>query len=198
MVGYGKKLLSILTGRILYIKMKTSRIWQSYEGIIYKNCTDENETEFGLSYWRNRLFAIMVIYFLPLSLIAILPGMYMAIIENLTFLVIADIIAILSLISIALLPGLTIYIRKLIFCSAFYLVSIALLFYLGTFGPGLMYLLAITIMVVLILDTIYAFGTVVLNTLVCIIIGMAIYLQWLKVRCFGNIQYKAGLPFHQI
>jgi signal transduction histidine kinase len=173
--------------------MKMSDYWQAYKDTIYINCTNTDEQDYGLAYWKNHLFAIMVIYLMPLSLIAIIPGLYLAVIERLTFLVIADILAIISLITIAFLPGLTVYVRKLIFCTAFYLVSIALLFYLGTYGPGLMYLLAITIMVVLILDVKYAYGTVMLNTVVCYLIGVMIYYQIMADTMFWEYTIQSWI-----
>ena len=167
--------------------------WQVYKDTIHRNCTNTDEKEYGLEYWKNHLFAIMVIYLLPLSLIAMIPGLYLAVIEGLTLLVIADILAIFSLITIAIHPGLTVYIRKLVFCTAFYLVSIALLFYLGTFGPGLMYLLAITIMVILILDVKYAIGTVILNSVVCFLIGVMIHFQILADALFWEYSIQSWI-----
>jgi signal transduction histidine kinase len=167
--------------------------WKAYKDTIFRNCSSTDDDELGLSYWKNHLFAIMVIYLMPLSLIAMIPGLYMAVIEGLTFLVIADILAIISLITIAFYPGLTVYLRKLIFCTAFFLVSIALLFYLGTYGPGLMYLLAISIMVVLILDFKYAIGTVILNTVVCILIGVMIHYRWMADTLFWEYSVQSWI-----
>jgi len=151
--------------------------WNSYKNRIYRNCTDPNSLNRSLEYWRNDLFAITLIYLMPLSLIALIPGFYMAVIENAVLLIIADTIAVVSLLTVAFVPGISVYTRKIIFCLALFQVSLALLIYLGTFGPGLMYLLAITVFVVLIFDKKYGYGAVALNTLVCIGLAIAIHYQ---------------------
>jgi signal transduction histidine kinase len=152
--------------------------WNFYRDIVYKNCATEPDKNDALNYWRNNLFAATILYLIPLSLLALIPGIYLAILENLIFIVIADILGILSLAAVAFVPGIPVFYRKLIFCAALYLVSVALLFYLGSFGPGLLYLLAITVFIVLIFEKKYGFWAVAINALVCIIFGFAIHFEW--------------------
>ncbi len=93
--------------------------WNSYRETVYKNCTSSHGSRETLTYWRNYLFATTVLYLIPLSLIALLPGIYMAYIEDLTYLVYADVIAVFSLLFIAFAPQVNIYIRKLVFLLHF-------------------------------------------------------------------------------
>lgn len=158
--------------------MPAISFWNFYRDIVYKNCATEPEKNDALNYWRNNLFAATILYLIPLSLIALIPGIYLAIIESLVFLVIADIIAIFSLATVAFVPGIPVLYRKLLFCAALYTVSVALLFYLGSFGPGLLYLLAITVFIVLIFEKKYGFWAVTINALVCIVFGFAIHFEW--------------------
>jgi len=157
--------------------LKKNSLFSAYRNAVYKNASTPKAKTDALQYWRNNLFAATVFYLIPLSLIALIPGVYLAYTEGLLFLVLADIFAVGSLLTIAFVPGMKVYSRKILFCLAFYMVSLALLFYLGTFGPGLMYLLAFTVFVVLIFERKYGFWVVFVNTLICIFIGYAIHHQ---------------------
>lgn len=132
----------------------------------------------SLQFWRDHLFSATIIYLLPIGLLGFIPGLYLAVIENLVYLVIADIIGIISLLVIAFLPGLPVYYRKLLFIIAFYNISLALLIYLGLYGPGMMFLVALTVFIVLILDRMYGILSVVLNTFICIFLAIAIHFSW--------------------
>lgn len=151
------------------------KAWNRYLELIHQNCTDDLVADTSLHYWQNRLFAASVAYLIPLSIIAIIPGLYMAYITELKGLMVVDSIAMLSILSVAFLPGLSVYLRKIIFNGMLYLVSATLLFYLGSHGPGLLYLLAITIFIVLSLDKIYGYLAFAMNTLICIGIGFSLY-----------------------
>lgn len=168
--------------------MSLNSVWNWYKQKVYDKCTGRSDADNTLEYWRNQLFAETVLYLIPLSIIVLIPGIYMAFVEQLVYLIVADVIAVASLLIIAFAPGISVYLRKLIFCIAFYLVSIALLFYLGTFGPGLMYLLAMSVFVVLILDQRYGVGVVALNVIVCIALGVEVNINMLDSAALSNYE----------
>lgn len=153
------------------------QFWGKYKQIVLQNCTDPQLSETELDYWRNILFATAVLYILPLSFIAIVPGMYMAYNTGLYTLFVADILVLLILVMIALYPGLTVSMRKLLFCFGLYLVSSALLYSLGSFGPGLLYLLGSTFFITLIFEKKIAWWSVYLNIVICSIFGFMIYYE---------------------
>ncbi|REL29127.1 GHKL domain-containing protein [Rhodohalobacter sp. SW132] len=126
-------------------------------------------------YWRNHLFAATVLYILPLGILGFVPGIYLAVLEGLWYLVVADLIGILSLLIIAFVPAVPVYIRKLLFIGVFYNISIALLVYLGLYGPGMMFLAALVVFTVLILDRVYGVISLVLNISICTFFAVAIY-----------------------
>lgn len=149
-------------------------IWNSYSNLIVTNCTNRAIDRTSLDYWRNELFATTIIYIIPLSFIAIIPGIHMAYLTELSYLIFVDVVAMIAVLAVAFVPNIPIFARKIIFNAALYLVSIALLYYLGSFGPGLLYLLATTFFVIVSLDQKYAYAAVLLNILICIWIGLAI------------------------
>lgn len=99
----------------------------------------------------------------------------MAHISNMKGLLVVDAIAVVSVLSVAFLPGLSVYLRKIIFNGVLYLLSATLLLYLGSHGPGLLYLLTITIFIVLSLDKVYGYIALALNTLICVGIGFILH-----------------------
>lgn len=119
--------------------------------------------------------------------------MYLAYTEGLTYLVIADIFAIVVLLSVAFVPGINISLRKVLFSAGLYAVTIALLFYLGTFGPGLMYLLAITVFIVLITDQKYGVASVIFNGFICGVFGFAMHNQWWGLSLTGTYTIESWI-----
>lgn len=149
--------------------------WNRYKSRIYSNCTDPDARRNSVYYWQNHLFAISAIYLIPFSLIAVIPGLYMAYITDLKLLLAICVLAIGSIITVAFVPEVSVFSRKLIFNGMLYLIAVALLNYPGATGPGLLYLLAITIFVLLSLDRVYGWLALVLNTFICTYFSFAIY-----------------------
>jgi len=102
----------------------------------------------------------------------------MAFVANMTLLLITDFLAAMAMMIIAFLPGLSIKFRKILLTTSLYLVSVVLLYELGMFGPGLLYLLVITIFAALVFEYKFALATVVTNLLICLTFGIMIYNDW--------------------
>ena len=127
-----------------------------------------------LSYWRNNVFAGAVIYLLPFCLIALLPGLYLSFATGQYILGGVDILAMSGILIVAFVGQISLLLRKLIFMSILYVLSVALLYYLGLDGPGLVYLLAACVFSVLIFRTTYKFWPAWLNTAICILFAILI------------------------
>lgn len=136
--------------------------------MIKKNCSGLDEDVNDLAYWRNDLFAGIIIYLLPLCLIALLPGLYWSFISGLYTVMTVDIMVVSGMIVIGFLPQLSIAVRKVIFLTCIYTLSYVLMYYLGLSGPGLLYLMAACIFSLLILPPAYAFWPAWLNTGICL------------------------------
>jgi signal transduction histidine kinase len=151
------------------------KLWHKYRDTVIRHCTVPNADATGLTYWRNDLFAASLLYLIPLGLIPLSLGIYVAYITDLYLLMAVDLLAVISFFIIAFSPGITIFYRKIIFCFALYAVSLALLYSLGSYGPGLLYLLGITLFIVLIFDEVVALISVYINVIVCVLIGVMIH-----------------------
>ncbi|MDZ7716400.1 MAG: ATP-binding protein [Balneolaceae bacterium] len=171
--------------------MKT--LWHAYKSTIYTHCTETGISRNSVPYWKNRLFAATVLFTIPLSFITLIPGIYMGYTLWLVGLLVSDLIAVLTILFVAFVPGISVFARKILFNLAMYQTSVVLLHYLGSNGPGLLYLLAITIFVLLSLDQWYGYLTFILNALVCIFFGAAIHYGFASHVLMGEYQLDAWI-----
>lgn len=170
-----------------------ANFWSTYKSIIYTNCTEPDVKRVSLKYWKDQLFAASAIYVIPLCVIALIPGVYMAIKTDLTGMLVADFLTVGVILGVAFIPGLSVFIRKILFNAALYFISIVMLHYLGSNGPGMLYLLAITIFVVLSLDQLYGYIALVLNTLVCIFFALAIHFEFASTILLSEYQLDSWI-----
>jgi len=151
------------------------RLWKKYSEAVSRNCSGTGEQLNGLPYWRNKLFAAVMTCLLPLSILAVVPGIIMSIVGGIPVLAVFDALIVFVIAFIALFPGLRVSLRKTLFIILLYLTASMLLYFLGSFGPGLLYLLSCTIFVVLIFPSRVAYLAIAVNTLICAAFGAAVY-----------------------
>ncbi|MEP7142654.1 MAG: hypothetical protein ABI707_07280 [Ferruginibacter sp.] len=151
------------------------KYWNRYTALVKFNCASFENVK-DLAYWRNNLFARGIIYLLPFCMIGLLPGVYLSFISRLYIVGAVDLLAAIAMMVVALMPGISQPVRKIIFITCLYLLSLVLLYYLGLSGPGLVYLLAACIISILIFPTSYTFWPAWLNTFICFLFGAAVSL----------------------
>jgi signal transduction histidine kinase len=149
-------------------------LWDSYTATVKRNCIGSIELK-NLAYWRNDLFCNTITYMLPFCLIALLPGLIWIFHLEKYMLAIVDLLAVSGILIIAIMPGISLSIRKIIFMGSINMLSCALLYYAGIAGPGLIYLLAACLFSILIIPSKYSFLPAWLNTIICTLFGMAIW-----------------------
>lgn len=147
-------------------------IWEKYKALVYRNCTSSLEEQNGLPYWRNELFANILIYLLPLGVLALIPGIIMSVQGKLLGLAVLDFMVVAVAALITFIKHVSVKLRKVAFISILYILAITLLYFLGSFGPGLLYLLSITVFTVMIFSQKAGYFTVAINTIICIVFGV--------------------------
>lgn len=161
-------------------------VWNTYKNTIQRNCLGAYTQKDGLLYWQNRLFTIILTYWTPISFLALVPGVIMSIVGGIPMLAIVDVLAVSFVMGITFNRRLSIFMRKVLFIGVLYVMALVLIYYLGTSGPGLLYLLGITIFIVLIFPEKFGYWSVVTNIIICGLLYFAIRFQWL---------YSANGPF---
>jgi signal transduction histidine kinase len=154
--------------------------WERFKQFTESNIMENSDHGImGLSYWRNKLFTNIIVYLLPVSLVALVPGVIMSIKGGIPLLAVYDTLAAFAFAFIAFKRGLSLSLRKTLLTIFLYLLSIILLFYLGSFGPGLLYLLALTVFITLIFPVSIAWLSIAINTIICILFIFIIHFKLL-------------------
>ncbi|WP_339924398.1 ATP-binding protein [uncultured Cyclobacterium sp.] len=152
-------------------------MWNKYVRFIKKTCLATEEKANPLNHWRDRLFISGLVYLLPFCLIALIPGLIMAYLNNHAAIFIFDSSAFLVSAMAAFMPGIPLIIRKWAVLLIFYLTGASLIFFVGNFGPGLMYLLAVSVLMILFLPNKQAFISFYLNLVTCILFSLLIHFE---------------------
>lgn len=130
-----------------------------------------------ISYWRNESFCSILTYITPLSLIALIPGVYLALLNGLKMVAFADLFTFFTLVLITVSSGIKLKVRKSIFIFILYFLSITLLYYLHMPGPGLLFLLTVTIFSSLIYSAAAAYYSALTNCAICIFFALLLYFR---------------------
>jgi len=158
------------------------KYWDKYTKLVKRNCAGSGEVK-DLAYWRNNLFSSTIIYLLPFCFIALLPSLYLVFLTGQYSIALVDLFAVILMLIVAFMPGIILTARKVIFISCFYIFSCAMLYYIGLGGPGLLFLLAACLLSILIFPTTYIYWPAWMNTIICILFGIAQLfnlLPWLR------------------
>jgi PAS domain S-box-containing protein len=142
-------------------------LWNKYKSLVQLNVDAGNLRPSSLVDWRNKLFVNIAIYFLPLSLIAILPAIIQWLNDGDIAYIIYDIVAILFSSFLVLKQKINIIWRKRMLLSCLYLLCTLLLIRLGLNGIVLMYFYTITIVSTLIFPISTGYLTIAINA--CIV-----------------------------
>lgn len=151
--------------------------WSSYKRHIRDFILDDTLQDQGkVSYWRTTVFCEILTYLTPLSLIAVIPSVFMAFEGSFLVVGITHLFAFFTIVLITVVPDIKLKIRKGIFIFVLYCLSVILLFFLPLPGPGILFLLVVTIFSSLIYSSSAAYKSAMINTIICITFAVVIHL----------------------
>jgi PAS domain S-box-containing protein len=110
----------------------------------------------------------------PVSIIALIPGVYMSFKEGMPVVGIADLVAFSLVLLLIVNSRISIQTRKVVFLLVTYCLSVVLLYYLSKWGPGMLYLLFLTAITSIIYSSSAAYWSAFVNTLICIAVSLLI------------------------
>ncbi|WP_339679280.1 ATP-binding protein [Cyclobacterium marinum] len=152
-------------------------MWNRYLLFIKNICLATEQNADPLDHWRDRLFVSGIAFLLPFCLIGLIPGLIMSYINQFIPLFIFDSIAFIVSVIVALVPRIPLVIRKWAIFMVFYGIGVVLIFFIGNYGPGLMYLLAVSILMILFLPNNQAYISFYFNLATCIIFSLLIHFK---------------------
>jgi PAS domain S-box-containing protein len=170
--------------------------WNTYKYFV-ENATDggsDNKIK-NIAYWRGRLFTALVLYTIPVSMIALIPGVYIGIKDGAYFIAAFDILTVILIGFIALNKALSLYLRKVFVISLLYILALVLIFNLGSFGPGVLYLLAITVFTSLIFHSVAAYWCVVFHFITCFFFGFIIHAKLFDTPLIKEYNLNTWIAF---
>jgi len=152
-------------------------LWEKYNLRVRQYCMGDYTRMDGLQYWRNRLFASIVVYLFPLGILILIPSAFVVYSLSLPALTTAYILFGVAISLISLYGGFELNQRKYLFITLIYTVAAVLIFYMGEHGAGLTYLFGATIFALLILPTKAGILTIYINIAVCFTHAALIHYQ---------------------
>ena len=132
----------------------------------------------GLVYWRARLFMFIMLYLGPISFLVYIPSMIMSVISGLMIVAVYDTISILVVILIIFIPHLKLITRKILLFACSYVLAVILIFYLGPVGPGLLYLLALSVLAALVISSRAGYISVLINLVFFGLLALNLFFRW--------------------
>ncbi|RFZ83263.1 PAS domain S-box protein [Mucilaginibacter terrenus] len=179
--------------------------WPAYERALKSRLSIHfNHQESDLRFWQNKLFLNFLVYCLPVSFIAVVPGVFMALKDGYTFVAVIDLLALLGVAFATYSNKLSFRTRKIVIIAVFYLLAVCLINTLGYVGPGVFYLFVITILMALLFKTRYAYWSILCNTVTLLAFAAVIAFKpfnsaLTNVYSPGQwIAFSSNLPFLSI
>lgn len=175
------------------------RLWLAFEHFIESNTgigIDVLNRENDIAFWKDRLFINFSKYFLPASLIALLPGVYYSLHQGFETIAIVDGTCLLLLAFIFTSTKLSIRLKKISVIAVIYSLSVFLVATLGYKGPGILYFFAVTILTTLILPIYYAYWSIAVNAVTIVVFAFIIHFKLLHSPLIGRFTVDAWLALN--
>ena len=152
---------------------------------------DGNYKRGDIAYWRDVLFISLLEYCLPISLFTIIPVIIIGNNAHSTMAVYIHLFVFFALIIVTFARSLQLRWRKLIIVSQCYILCIYHIYRIGYNGPGMFYLLALTVLIALILPIRFAYWSILVSAF---IMGLIIIKSYRTPKGAGGVDW--GLINH--
>lgn len=152
------------------------------KGMVDDHCISKDGNITTLAYWSDVVFAKSVFILAPLSLLAIVPAIIICLKTESYFILWYDIFCLLMLILVGYMPFLSVQTRKILMILLVFLTAFVLLVELGSFGPGLAYLLSGSIFSLLLFPGKTTYAPLILMFILCVIYGFLIHYNFVEIQ----------------
>lgn len=153
-----------------------SKLIQTYHRTVKERCLNmAGVPKYSMAYWQNILFAQAMLFILPASVIATLPGITYNLFSQRYVLAILDGMSLCIVLAIGLLGKIQVSYRKLLLVVVTYFVGFYSMAYSNLMPVGILYFFGAGMLGILILPMRYAFLWSLINTAISLAYGMAMY-----------------------
>ncbi len=164
-------------------------LWNIYSSFVERRTKGKTNVD-DITDWRSTQFTNFITYLIPICFIALVPGVYFGFKYGYIFIAAFDVVAAAALFTVVLSTRLNLQFRKFFVISVLYALAIMLIFNIGMLGPGLLYLFAISIFIVLTFPTSFAYWSVFINFIICASFTLIIY--WRSFNIPLTTEYDLG------
>lgn len=175
------------------------KVLNNYRDWIKKQILDNYDNNYDevkdLSHWRNQIFANILMIMLPVGIIIYFPNIMISINSDSIMIALADTIALFLLLAIVFIKSITLKYKKILFISGLYLLSATLLYYLGSNGPGLIYLMSVSIFIIVVYNNKLAYYSILINAILSGLPMLAYKVGDYDSMFFEGYGYAALLAF---
>ena len=148
-----------------------------------------------ICYWREKIFTTFTIYLLPVSLVALIPSVLISIVGKQYGIAIFDIAAEIVIAVVIFSRFIKILYKKVFIVGILYALSLFLIAALGTFEPGIIYMLTLTVLTSLIFPYRAALWSVAANTIICLAFGVIIHYKLFNSPLIAQYNSSAWAAF---
>jgi PAS domain S-box-containing protein len=161
-----------------YFAFGALHFWHRYKFFV-ERATQRSKKVGGQNenYWRDKLFTTFITWLIPVCVIALIPGVIMGFKEGYPFIAEFDLFSAGAIVVIALNSRINLTFRKFFVFFMIYCLATMLLVYLGLLGPGLLYLLALSVLIALTYPLNIAIFSILGNLFICACCGFVIYFK---------------------
>ena len=162
--------------------MSSSRLnipfWNTYKSLIERLMADSSAIhDAGLLYWQNKLFTKAITYALPVSILVLIPCVFLQLKAGHQCIAVSDTFTLTFIMFIALNNRITLNLRKVLITIAITLSSVAMIVVTGAAVMGFIYLFALSIFIALQFSDRFAYGAVAINFIICGSIALLLHFQ---------------------
>lgn len=152
-----------------------ARGWRAYENYAETVTGFQRDSRLrDVSYWRKKLFSVFAVYFVPVSLIALIPGVWMSVKTQMWSIACIDIASAVFISLILFSKKVSLGIKKISIAGILYLLALMLIATLGLFGPGMLYLFGVTVFMSVMFSRKYAYWSVAAHAVTCVAFGILV------------------------
>ena len=168
------------------VTMGIDKIWYRYKQFVEAAVSKTALETKDIYYLQERLFINIILYSLPLSLIAIVPTVIITYQQGQQFLPYVYVSALIIISTVSLSRNLSLRFRKGFLVVFLYTISIFLIAELGSFSIGSIYLLALSVLVALIFSKRVVYASLLTNITIYAIFGLIVYTHLFNLKIVYN------------
>ena len=127
-----------------------------------------------LTFWRERILFLICFIGAVFGPIALAPSLFLAYKEGLWIVILVDFLAYMAAVTILIARNTSFILRALVICFILYALGVCILFILGPFGAGYIWLFAASVLISILIGVSAAIWTLVFNAIVILSVGIFI------------------------